>query len=129
MSKRLFFLAMLMAVFAASVFVGRAFASLPYTREQASNKHCNGAADTEYMTTWLYNETGGTVRYRRYWIEEQNIFHDLGDPAQGWPLFNNSSVAISLIKEWPTDIQAEGFEVNVNDPNLYIGAWSNFCGY
>jgi len=131
MSKRVFLLGILVAVIVASAVVGQASASLPYTREitPSPDVQCSGAQSNEYFTSFLWNTSNQTINVRRYWIDGNNQKIDLGDPPGGFPLSPGTSASLSLVKRWPTNIVTEGFEIDRDDPNVYIGQYSDRCRY
>lgn len=127
MSKRRIFLATLIAVFAVFTIVGYAVANYKYEYEPPELS-CDGEKDTEWMRAILNNTSGGTIHVRRYWREEGGGDQWLDD--DWYPLYNNQSRWLSLIKEWPTDIEACGFDVEEGyNPNVYLSNTANYCGY
>jgi hypothetical protein len=131
MSKRLFFLATLVAVFAASVFAGQAFADVEYKYEPYPNLQCNGAQYMEWMRASLANQSGSTIYFKRWWkgtdTQGQKYIFD----NNYWPLWNNQANDMSFNRRWPDDLYAIGWDVwgSAPIPGVSVINQANYCGY
>jgi len=132
MSKRLFVVAMLIAVVAGFAIVGQAFArDFPYNLEVTPNPdvQCSGAMSNEYFTSFLANTSGQTIYFRRYW-KDGNGQKTYVDDTNGWPLSSGTSATFSLVKQWPTNIVTEGWDLDTNPAlGISISYWSDRCRY